>query len=498
MPRSLRGQLVLTYVVVVLLGLGSLIAWAGQRLQAATISQAERELELQAHLLADALRDPLEGQRDARRSAGTPLPMLLENVARTSGSRVTIVDPRLRTIISSDPQQAGTSQVTAPELLAARDGRPAHDIRRDAGGEERLFVAAPIAEEHRGALGFLQLAKPMGPVYAQIGQLWLSLLAAGGAILLLTVLVSLALARRLARPILQLTQVSERLAHGSLDERARPDGPEEIRHLGQTFNHMAERLQDMLQRQQAFVAHAAHEFRSPLASVRLRLEILQRPDTQDDRPLMQRYLGQMEREVDQLRQLVDHLLALVSLDEGQQPPRVAVDLAPLLYEVADEVGPVARATGVDLRVDVPPHLPVVQGSPEQLRVVARNLLDNAIKYSPAGGPVTLTAQADNHAVQVEVQDHGIGITAEALPHIFERFYRADPVRSRAQGGAGLGLALVRAIAVAHGGCVSVESTPGAGSTFRVRLPIATQRPGGAVVDSTAETGHVASRPTAAG
>jgi signal transduction histidine kinase len=195
---------------------------------------------------------------------------------------------------------------------------------------------------------------------------------------------------------------------------------------------------------------------------------------------------------------VDHLLALVSLDEGQQPPRVAVDLAPLLYEVADEVGPVARATGVDLRVDVPPHLPVVQGSPEQLRVVARNLLDNAIKYSPAGGPVTLTAQADNHAVQVEVQDHGIGITAEALPHIFERFYRADPVRSRAQGGAGLGLALVRAIAVAHGGCVSVESTPGAGSTFRVRLPIATQRPGGAVVDSTAETGHVASRPTAAG
>jgi signal transduction histidine kinase len=478
--------LLLTYMVVVLLGLGAVIAWTGQRLQAATISQAERELELQAHLLADALRDPLEERGDLRRASATPLATLLQSYAQTSGSRVTIVDPRFQPISSSDPQQAGTSLTEAPELLAARAGRSAHDIRRDpVSGEEQLFAAAPIAEERRGALGFVQLARPMNPIYAEIGRLWLSLLAAGGAILVLTVLVSLALARRLTRPLLQLTRASERLAGGDLDERARPDGPDEIRHLGQAFNHMAERLQGMLQRQQAFVAHAAHEFRSPLASVRLRLEMLQRPDTQDDRALMQRYLGQMEREVDQLRELVDHLLALVSLDEGQQPPRIAVDLAPLLYEVADEVGPAARAAGVDVRVDVPPHLPMLQGSPEQLRVVVRNLLDNAIKYSPAGGPVTLAAQAADHAVQVEVRDHGIGIPAEALPHVFERFYRVDPARPRGQGGAGLGLALVRAIVTAHGGCVSVESTPGIGSTFRVRLPLAAQMQSRAVVDGAA-------------
>jgi len=492
MPRSLRGQLLLTYVLVVLLGLGGVIAWTGQRLQTATISQAERELELQAHLLAEALRDPLEERGDPRRTSGTPLATLLQSYAQTSGSRVTIVDPRFQTLISSDPQQAGTSLTEAPELLAARAGRSAHDIRRDpVSGEEQLFAAAAIAEERRGALGFVQLARPMNPIYAEIGRLWLSLLTAGAAILLLTVLVSLALARRLTRPILQLTWVSERLAHGDLDERAHVDGPAEIRHLGQAFNHMAERLQDMLQRQQAFVAHAAHEFRSPLASVRLRLEMLQRPDTQGDRALMQRYLGQMEREVDQLRELVDHLLALVSLDEGQQPSRVAVDLAPLLYEVADEVGPVARVAGVDLRIDVPPHLPAVQASPEQLRVVVRNLLDNAIKYSPAGGPITLAARADDHTVQVEVQDHGIGMPAEALPHIFDRFYRVDPARSRGQGGAGLGLALVRAIATAHRGDVSVESTPGQGSTFRVRLPVVTQLPSGAVVDDAAATKRAA-------
>jgi signal transduction histidine kinase len=375
--------------------------------------------------------------------------------------------------LSSDPRQPTASQATAPELLAARAGRSAPDIRREAGtAEERLFAAAPIAEEGHAPLGYVQLARPMSPIYAEIRWLWLSLLGAGGAILLGTVLVSLLLARRLADPIVQLTRTSERLAQGCLGERAPLNGPVEIRHLGQAFNRMADRLQNMLHRQQAFVAHAAHEFRSPLAGLRLRLEMLQRPDTQDDRPLTRRYLGQMEREVDQLRRLVDHLLMLVSLDEGQRPPPVALDLAPLLYEVADEVGPLARAAGVDLRVDVPPHLPSLHGSPEQLRVVVRNLLDNAIKYSPAGGLVTLAAQAADHEVQVAVCDQGIGISPEARPHVFERFYRVDATRASGQDGAGLGLALVHAIVTSHGGRVSVASTPGVGSTFQVHLPSA--------------------------
>jgi signal transduction histidine kinase len=481
MPRSLRGQLVLTYVVLVLLGLGGLIAWTGQRLQAATLAQAEREMELQAHLIADALRDPLEAFSEQRRSRGPSLASLVDSYARTSGSRVTVVDGRFQTVISSD-QETAASQATAPELLAAREGRPARDIRREAGtGEERLFAAAPIAEDGRGAKGFVQLSRPMAPVYGEIGRLWLSLLAAGSVVLAITVLVSLVLARRLASPILHLTAVSERLAEGALDERARPDGPDEIRQLGQAFNRMAERLQEMLARQQAFVAHAAHEFRSPLASLRLRLEMLQRPDTQEDAALAQRYLAQMEREVERLRQLVDHLLVLVSLDEGQQPPRVSLDLSPLLYEMADEVGSLARVAGLDVRVDVPPHLPPLWGSPEQLRIVIRNLLDNAIKYTPAGGTIAVAAQAEDGEVQVTVRDTGIGIPGEALPHVFDRFYRVDAARSRRQGGAGLGLALVRAIVAAHGGHVEVTSQPGRGSTFMVRLPSgAPERVGAAV------------------
>ncbi len=470
MPRSLRGQLVLTYVVLVLLGLGGLIAWTGQRLQAATLAQAERELELQAHIIADGLRDPLEASSEQRRSRGTSLASLVDSYARTSGSRVTVVDARFQTVISSD-QQPAVSQATAPELLAAREGRSAHDVRRDDGtGQERLFAAAPIAEDGHGPRGFVQLSRPMAPLYGEIGRLWLSLLAAGGVVLAITVLVSLALARRLASPILHLTAVSQRLAGGALDARASPDGPDEIRQLGQAFNHMAERLQEMLARQQAFVAHAAHEFRSPLASLRLRLEMLQRPDAREDAALAQRYLDQMEREVEHLRQLVDHLLVLVSLDEGQQPPRVSLDLSPLLYEVADEVSPLAREAGLVVRVDVPPHLPPLRGSPEQLRMVIRNLLDNAIKYTPAGGVITVAAEAADGAVQVTVRDSGIGIPEEALPHIFDRFYRVDAARSRRQGGAGLGLALVRAIVAAHGGRVDVASQLGRGSTFRVWLP----------------------------
>jgi two-component system OmpR family sensor kinase len=178
----------------------------------------------------------------------------------------------------------------------------------------------------------------------------------------------------------------------------------------------------------------------------------------------------MEREVEHLKELVDHLLVLVSLDEGQQPPRVTLDLAPLLNEVADELGPLARAAQIDLRVDVPPHLPSVQGSPEQLRIVVRNLLDNAIKYSLAGSAVVLNAWGTDDAVAIEVRDRGIGIPAEALPAIFERFYRVDAARSPDRGGAGLGLALVQAVVTAHGGSVSVQSAPGQGSSFRVQIP----------------------------
>lgn len=475
LPGSLKSHLLLTYLAVMVLGVGSLIFGTGQRLQAAIVEQAEHQLELEAFIIADALRDPLEKWVEGEKPAGRSLESLVLSYAQSMGGRVTMTDARLLVLLSSDERVPLHGEENHPEFIAARAGSEQHDIRWDEWSEEeRLFVAAAVTEAERKVIGFVQLSVPMAPIYAQTRQTWLSLLTAGSVVVLATALVSLLLARQIARPVEALTAISEEIAAGRLEQQVIPSGPDEIQRLGRAFNRMAERVRDMLTRQQAFVANAAHELRSPLTSLRLRLEMLQSYG-QSDKGLTRRYLRQMEQEADGLRRLVDLLLALSSLDEGERLPQFPLDLAPLLYELADEMSPLIRVASLNLRLDVPPHLPPVLANAEQIRIAIRNLLDNAVKYTPAEGWITLKACADDGVVQISVADSGIGIPAEALPHIFERFYRVDKARSRQVGGAGLGLALVKAIIEAHDGRVSVNTQPEQGSVFTVHLPAANLR-----------------------
>ena len=470
LPRRLQGWLLLTHVTLVVLSLGGLGAWTGLRLRTATLTAAEDQLRLQADLVADALREPLLAASRGQVPDDPSLASLTAEYARSTGTRVTVLDPQLRALVSSDGRVPPAGVEREPELLAAREGRDRPAVRRDGWrGDRRLFVAVPVASQGR-AVGYVQCSVPMAPIDAEIARHWLGLLAVGAGILGAAVLVSVALARQIAGPVQRLTDSTEEIAAGRTERRVTPAGPEEIRRLGQAFNRMAGRVQELLGRQQAFVANAAHELRSPLTGLRLRLELLQAGGRGDDE-LARRYLGQMAREVAHLQRLVDALLALSALDEGQAGGRAALDPAPLLYDLAEELSPRAREAGLDLRVDVPPHLPTLLADAEQLRMLVRNLLDNAVKYTPAGGAIALSAAADDGAVAIAVADTGVGIPPEALPRLYDRFYRVDKARSRRQGGAGLGLALVRAIAQAHGGCVETRSRPGGGSTFVVRLPV---------------------------
>lgn len=516
LPRDLQGRLLLTYLALMALSLGVFISGTGRRLQVAAIEQAEHNLELEAFILANALREPLSKWAEGKDFERPALEDLVRFYADSIEGRVTMTDAELRILASSDERVPLRAEENHPEFVAARVGWEQHDIRQDEWSrEERLFVAAPVVEEDQKTIGFVQLSMPMASIYDEIHQTWLSLLATGGIALIATALVSLILARQIARPIQMLTAVTEEIAAGSLEQRVTPAGPDEIQRLGRAFNRMAERVSDMLARQQAFVANAAHELRSPLASLRLRLEMLQTRAC-DNRELAQRYLSQMEQEVDRLRQLVDYLLALSALDEGKLPARLPLDLAPLLYELADEMSSLAWQAGLKLCVDVPPHLPPIVANAEQMRIAVRNLLDNAIKYTPAGGQITLRVMVANleegdrrpgeqkrspfairylsalarpavvgdqpSAVVIEVADTGIGIPTEALPYIFERFYRVEKAQSRRQGGAGLGLALVRSIIEAHGGRIEVRSQLGAGSVFTLILPISSEAARGYLSD----------------
>lgn len=471
LPRSLQSRLLLTYLVLMVLGVGSLILWTGQRLQTVAVEQAEHSLELEAFIIANALQEPLHKWAEGEKPNGRPPESLVHSYAQSTGARVTVTDTRLQVLFSSDKRVPLHIEGNHPEFVAARSGWEQHDIRLDEwSGEERIFVAAPVIED-RKVIGFVQLSVQMDPLYAGIGRTWLSLLATGGTVLIATALVSLLLARQIARPVRSLTAVTQEIAAGRLEQQVFPDGPDEIQRLGRAFNRMAERVREMMTRQQAFVANAAHELRSPLTSLRLRLEILQTHHQGNDE-LTARYLRSMEWEVDYLQRLVDHLLALSFLDEGEHLSRSPLNLAHMFYKLADEMGPLVQQAGLNLYVDVPPRLPAVMANAEQIHIAIRNLLDNAIEYTPADGWLTIRAWTDNGVVRISVADTGIGIPAEALPHIFERFYRVDKTQSRRQGGAGLGLSLVQAIVEAHGGQVAVNSQPGQGSIFTLHLPVA--------------------------
>lgn len=472
-PSSLQGRLTLTYLVLTLLGLGGLIGWTGLRLQGAALEQAELNLMREATLIANALREPLEGWYEGERHEGRPIEILIRSYAIRPEERVTLLDAGFQVLVSSDRRvPPGTLQST-PELFGAREGRKFRHVRQESWDlVERLFVASPVTDEEGRLMGFVQLSIPTTSIYAQIRQTWIGLFFAGGVMLGITALVSFWLARQISRPLENLTKTSEQIASGSLHERVDPEGAEELRRLAVVFNRMADKIQEMLMRQKAFALHAAHELRTPLTSLRLRLEMLQ-THARGDAELTARYLSQMEQDVDHLQRLIQNLLVLSALEEGDYPPRVRLDLSPLLYTLVDELSPLALRASLKLHVDIPAHLPPVEVNADQMRTVVRNLVDNAIKYTPAGGRITLSARVhEEKEVHITVADTGVGIPEEALPHIFERFYRVDKRAARRQGGAGLGLALVREIVRAHGGHVEVYSRPGEGSTFTVRLPIA--------------------------
>ena len=495
---SLRLLLPATYLALMLLSIGSFIVWTGLRLQAAALAQAGNDLELQARLIANGLQEPLEhwveaeaeadegdgyipsiqsegGEEDEGPEGGRwalpPDPTLVRLVAaaaQNTGGRITLADARQSVVYSSDP--AIPLYRTDNTIEFPPDGQVRRAIRQDEWTQaERLFVTLPLFKDGQTLSGYVQLSVPTAPLYARIHQTWINLLTAGLVVLLLTALVSLGMARFILRPIQALTRVAGAIAGGDLAQQVTPAGPDEVRRLALAFNQMVGQVRETLAHQKAFVAHAAHELRTPLTGLRLRLEMLQ-AHGQSDPALTQRYLTQMEEEIAHLNRLAEHLLTLAALDARALPPPVPLDLAPLLYALADEMGTQARQARLALQVDVPVHLPPVAVNADSMRAALRNLLDNAIQYTPAGGQVTLRAVGEAHEVRITIVDTGIGIPPEAIGHVFERFYRVDKARSRKLGGAGLGLPLVQGIVETYGGRVEMQSTVGRGSVFTVHLP----------------------------
>jgi len=247
-----------------------------------------------------------------------------------------------------------------------------------------------------------------------------------------------------------------------------PRTRDEIAALATTMNELLARLQGALARQRALVADASHELRTPFAVLRGELELAGRPGrSREELAAAVEHAGD---EAARLARITEQLLFLARSDEDRiQPRRERTDIGPLLTRSAEHVAARATAAGVPIIVEAPADL-VAELDPDRIREAVDNLVDNAIRFAPAGTPVVIAARADSPGLIIEVRDRGPGFPAEFLPHAFERFARPDSGRARSDGGAGLGLAIVGAIAQAHGGRAVARNLPGGGGAVSVELP----------------------------
>ena len=352
--------------------------------------------------------------------------------------------------------------------------------RGDAAGESRkvrLAGGATLMVATRGAGGAdgTRYRVEVGTSAASVDNTLAQVLAMLAVGLPVAVAVAVAggfvLVRRALEPVERITRKAEAITQHNLSERLPVvRSGDELERLSVSLNHMINRLEDAIHGSKQFVADASHELRTPLTVMRGELENLAQ-DAQLGRATRET-LGSVLEEVERLAKIVESLFALSRLDAGEAHAEwLRFDLAELAATTAEQMSLLAEDKQVRVDCESTPGV-TVEGDRARLKQVIVNLLDNAIKYTPRGGRVRLSVRRESGYAVLDVADDGIGIPAEALPHVFKRFYRVDTSRSREQGGAGLGLAIVQSICTAHGAIVEVASAPGRGSTFRVRQPLA--------------------------
>jgi two-component system heavy metal sensor histidine kinase CusS len=277
------------------------------------------------------------------------------------------------------------------------------------------------------------------------------------------------LARAGLKPLRQIAATTERINSVNLAERIQIEGlPSELSSLGQRFNGMLERLEDSFERLSRFSADIAHELRTPVNNLRVSVEVaLGRARSVEE---YRETLGSCLEECGRLSRIIDSMLFIArSEDPRTQIRREPVDVSRELQRVREFFDLPAAEAGVDLVISCAPD---VHADLDRLlfqRAVS-NLVGNSLRYTPRGGRVAVAAARENGELRVEVSDTGCGICADDLPHIFDRFYRADPARSNAAGNAGLGLAIVKSIVALHGGTITARSTPGEGTSMNIRMP----------------------------
>lgn len=482
--QSLRVRLILAYAGLIVLGFSGLALIVGQQISKAARDDYELQLANEVILVARGIARPV---REYQKGSITE-----EDLNTIIADYESQTDATLSLVLVDTPDQGGLNPPererqpatgaqgwflpkdlqTYPEFVAASRNTISVIQREDEHGDTALFTAAPLTDD-RHLIGYVQLSEPVSHLQRAVYKRWSALGLGVLAIAGIALLASVWLSTSLIRPLGRLRDSALRLSQGELTHRIADPGTDEIGEVAQAFNQMADRVSAMIEEQRAFASNTSHELRTPLTTMRLRTEAL-RYDASLTEADRQQYVDEIDEELIRLSGLVEDLILLSRFDAGRaELGKERIDLSRFAHSLYQSFAAQAAEKRVTLQLAVHLEHPAhIEASLNHLTILFRNLLDNAIKYTPTGGSVEWRITTSDGQAIFTVQDTGPGIAPEHLPHLFERFYRADKARSRSIQGTGLGLALAKTIAEAYAGRIEITSQGvGHGTTVSTYWPI---------------------------
>lgn len=394
----------------------------------------------------------------------------LQNLDSLSADRMLITDAAGMVIYDSLGQAVGTYALL-PEILQALDtsiqpqGNKAFSwLFRD--GAMRSCAATPIVSYGNvtGCVYMMEYDREQGML---IYSLQANLLHITLALELIVILFSLAFSRAFSSRLRRILDSMRIIRQGDYSHKVTPSGNDELTVLGEEINELAERLESSEQIRRRFVSDASHELKTPLASIKLLTDsILQ---NYMDTDTMREFVGDIGDEAERLNRIAAKLLSLSKIDSGTQEDAEIIPMGPTIHRAAHRLKPIADREKISLSLNLQQDAPILILEDDLYQIVY-NLMENGIKYNLPGGLLNVSVTRDADNAYLTVSDTGMGIPEDAIPHLFERFFRVDKARSRQSGGSGLGLAIVWAIVQRYRGDIQVTSTLGKGTTFTVTFP----------------------------
>lgn len=477
--KSLQARMVVIFFLIILLTMQLVGAYLLYSLESFYVARHEEWLRKLAGNLSGVAGEPL-AELTENPTALTPYEDLEKYLLAHSGQDIEVsITDREGTVIISSNTAMPDRRLTAPEVREALSGEGPSNVRTDEAGRRKIHLALPVAGREGRVVGTVYLIGSLERIDATLTGMRTILFSTTLLALAIAAVLSFFLSRTITVPVHNLTARAADLAGGRFDRLIEVVSEDEIGRLAGMFNHLTVRLRETLEEISAedrmrreFVANVSHELRTPLTTVRTYAETLLEGGADTDAETSARFLRVIMGETDRMARLVEDLMTLSRLDSDRiQLDRHELDVTDVVTEVAERFAERCRRKKIDLRVTAAPDLPPVTADRDRLEQVLTNLLGNAVDFTPEGGTISIGAERVGEKVAVSVRDSGVGIPAEDLPRIFDRFFRVERGRSREFGGTGLGLSIARDLVEAHGGRIAIESETGDGTEVRFTLPV---------------------------